>query len=424
MFINTIKWVSTVKFDSRSDSMSLKFSLNVVSLVSLFAISIVVNANETEAYPVVDSNSILTSEYLSSTNHRVESVGIDNGFYHFTVESDIGNFDIHSLALFKKRVNEIRTISRAITQYEQQDNEFSGELRSQLRITGDSAVDLLTSPLNTASSLAGQLAGNLNATLAGEDSFIYHKSKQASYEPKDATTATHKRNIAFQLGIDLYTDNVKVQSFLNTVANARSSGKISAGIGLSNGLINIDEMDLKIQYLIKNKTLSELDNHNREWLSRMGINTLLIEKFIAQPILSPSNKTVITSYLSELVNVSRLNHFIELVLTSNNKVSALMYEQLSKTLWRYNKGIEKIDAFYNYDNQAAVITESGKIVFFETTDLLIWSELNQAHYKKLAEHAVNSGYNGWEVVSFGEFSTLANKKMGELNFKQHTMLAH
>jgi hypothetical protein len=214
---------------------------------------------------------------------------------------------------------------------------------------------------------------------------------------------------------------MKVQSFLNTVANARSSGKVSAGVGLSNVLANgsnVDGIDFKIKYLIKNRTLAELNEYNSEWLFRIGINSKLIKTFIEHPVLSPTTKTVITTYLSKLENVSRLDHFIKLVLTANDEVKALTFERLSKELWGYFNGVEHFTAFYNYKGQAAVITESRNIVFFDTADLLIWSEAKQEQYVNSAKHAENSGYKAWEVVSLGQVSSLASQKMNELAFKQ------
>jgi hypothetical protein len=401
----------------------IKYLFKLAGFISLLISSIIVVADDNETYPVINSNTVLTPQYLSSTYHRVDSVDITNDYYHFVVESDIGHFNIYSLALLKKRVNEIKTISRAINLYEQQNDEFSGELRSQLSISSDSAVDLLTKPLSSASNLAGQLAGNLNATLAGEDAFVYHVNKQASYEPKDPTTATHKRNIAFQLGLDLYTNNMRVQSFLNTVANARASGKVTAGVGLSNDAENIDEMNLKIRYLIKNKTLAELKYHNSDLLSNIGINAALIEKFIEHPVLSPTNKTVITSYLARLDNVSRLDNFIKMVITVNDELQASIFERLSKALWQYHNKTERISAFINFKGQAAVITDSRKIVFFDTADLLIWSEAKQEQYEKSARHAATSGYSGWEVVSFGKLSPLASQKMDELAYQQQVVFS-
>lgn len=398
--------------------MMMKNYFNPGYIISLLIISSTVLAEGNEGYPVLNSNVVLSSEYLSSTYHRVDSVDINNDYYHFIVESDIGRFDIYSLALLKKRVNEIKTISRAINLYEQQDDEFSGELRSQLSISGDSAVDLLTAPISSAKNLAGQIAGNLNATLAGEDAFVYQSAKRASYEPKDLTTATHKRNIAFQLGLDMYTNNMRVQSFLNTVANARSAGKVSAGVGLSNDFINIDEMDLKIKYSIKNRSLAELYSYNSERLSGIGIKESLVKNFIDHPVLSPTNKTVITAYITKLEDVSRLDKYIELASSTNNELQASLFERLSKKLWQYHSDVEKISAFSIYKGQAAAITVTGKIVFFDTADLFIWSETKQEQYEKAALHAKQSGYKGWEIVSFGELTPLASQNMNSLSFKQ------
>jgi len=391
-------------------------------LTILFAWPLFVTADSNETYPIVNSNMILPSEYLSSTYHRVDSVDINDDFYHFVVESDIGHYEIFSLALLKKRVNEIKTISRAINTYEQQDNQFSGELRSQLSVSGVSAMDILTSPLNTASNLAGQLADNFNATLAGEDPFVADQSNKLSFnEPKDPTTATHKRNVAFQLGLDLYTSNMKVQSFLNAVANARSSGRISAGIGLTDDFMNrenIGELDLEIRYLMKTKSLAELNFYSTEWLSMIGLNPILIKAFIDHPILSPTNKTAITTYLSKLKNVSRLDSFIKLVITANSEVKASVFERISKMLLQYYNETEHFTAFYNYKGQAAVITESRRIVFFDYADLLIWSADKQKQYEQSAKHAESSGYKGWEIVSLGSVSSRASQKISELTFKK------
>ncbi len=397
--------------------------LKSIFLVSLLLTTFCINAEDNEDYPVLNSNKILGPEYLSSTYHRVDSIDINNGFYNFQVESNIGSYKITSLALLKKRVNEIIKLSQAIDQYEQQDDDFSDELRSQLSVSGDSAVDILSSPFKTARKLARQLSSNLDATLEGEDPFVRDQNNRYLFrEPEDATTARHKRNAAFQLGLDMYSSNYNVQSFLNAVANARAAGKISAGVGLNNSFTNIqkrNELDIKISYILKNKSISELNEYNVNALLKLGINKRLIKAFIEHSVLSPTNKTTITSYLSNLDKVARLDSYIEVVLTADNEVMALIYEQLSKMLLHYYNNIEKFSAFYNYKGQAAVLTESRRIVFFEYADLLIWSEDNEKQYTQAATHAMNSGYKGWSIVSLGSASDLFSQKISQLAFKQH-----
>lgn len=398
--------------------------INLVLTVMLLVLPFSVIAEDNESYPVINSNTVLSSEELSSTYHRVDSVEINNGFYEFQLESDIGNYKILSLAVLKKRVNEIKILSRALEQYQIQNDAFSDELRSQLTLSDESAVAIITSPFKTAKQLAGQLTRNLNATLEGEDPFVRDRTKQYSLsEPTDPTKATHKRNIAFQLGLDMYSSNYKVQSFLNAVANARSSGKISAGVGLNNDFANTrkqSKLDLKVRYLLKNKTLAELNENNVDVLLKLGINKKLIKAFIDHAVLSPTSKTTITTYLSGLEEVARLDSYIEVVLTAEDEVVALIDEQLSKMLLHYYNNTENFSAFYNFKGQPAVLTESRRIVFFENTDLLIWSEENEARYVQAAKHAMNSGYKGWEIVSLGSLSTLASQKITELGFKQQS----
>ncbi len=390
-------------------------------LALLLFVPLFVIAGDNESNPVINSNTILSSGELSSTYHRVNSIEFNNGLYQFQVESDIGELELKSLAVLKKRLNEINILSQAVEQFKNQNEEFSDELRSQLSLSGDSAVDFLTSPIKTATNLAGQLGNNLDATLEGEDPFVRDRLNRYSLrEPNDPTVARHKRNAAFQLGLDMYSSNYKVQSFLNTVANARASGKVSAGVGLSSGFATAqkeNEMDTKIRYVLKNKTLSELNEYNVDLLLKLGINKKLIKAFIEHMVLSPTNKTTITTYLSGLETVSRLDSYIEVVLSADDEVVALIFEQLSKMLFNYYRETEKFSAFYNFKGQAAVLTESRRIVFFEYADLLIWSEENEKKYTQAAKHAMTSGYKGWEVVSLGRLSSLAGQQMEALAFK-------
>ena len=397
------------------------YYLKSAIVLLLFLFPFAVSAESNESIPVVNSNTILSPEELSSTYHRVDTVEFEDGLYKFQLESDVGEFELKSLAVLRKRLNEIKILSQAIIQYENQDEDFSDELRSQLSLSSDSADDFITSPFKTARNLAGQLSKNLDATLEGEDPFVRDRlNRYSQREPNDPTVARHKRNAAFQLGLDMYSSNNKVQSFLNTVANARASGKVSAGVGLSNGFVNSQkqhEMDTKIRHILKSKTLSELNEYNVDLLLKLGINKKLIKAFIEHMVLSPTNKTTIATYLSGLEKVSRLDSYIEVVLTADDEVVALIFERLSKMLFHYYNETEKFSTFYNFKGHSAVLTESRRIVFFEYADLLIWSEENEKKYTQAAKHAMTSGYKGWEVVSLGSLTSFASQHMEALAFK-------
>ena len=158
---------------------------SAISLLLIF-FPLFVSAGSIESSPVVNSNTVLSPKELSSAYHRVDAVEFEDGFYKFQLESDIGEFELKSLAVLKKRLNEIKILSQAIIQYENQNEEFSDELRSQLSLSSDSADDFITSPFKTARNLAGQLGNNLDATLDGEDPFVRDQlNKYSLREPND-----------------------------------------------------------------------------------------------------------------------------------------------------------------------------------------------------------------------------------------------
>ena len=378
-------------------------------------------AVDTEHAPVINSNEVLDSAYLSSTYHRVENVGFNNGFYLFDVESEFGRDQIVSRALLKKRVDEIKTLGAAISQFERDNQLLSQELRSELSVSGASAVDILTSPISTASQLAGQLRDNLGDTLAGENPFIEEYAIRYSYvEPDDPTTAQHKRNVAYQLQLDLYSNNFRVQSFLNSVANARAAGRVSAGVGVGQNFFNTSHqsmLDQRIRLALKNKTLAELNRYQRDLLNQMNVNPLVADAFMQQPFISPSNRTVILFYLSQLENVAGLDMLIELISTSDNEVTTLVFERLCKAVYFYSNRVEPVVSYIGFESQPALVSPDRTIIFFEHKDLLVWSEENKSKFEKLYADAGDNGYSQVRLVSLGNFTDLAATMLMQLGYK-------
>ncbi len=374
-----------------------------------------------EEISVVNSNEVLDSAYLSSTYHRVENVDFINGFYVFDVESDFGQLELVSKALFLNRVDEIKTLGEAMTLYDRENRQLSYELRSGLQVTANSPVDIIANPFGTASELATQLSNNLGDTLTGKSPFIEEYASRYVYsEPKDPTTAAHKRNTAYQMQLDLYSGSYRVQTFLNTIANARSAGRVSAGVGVGRGFFNTrrqSALDLSIRQTLKNRTLEELNQSHRNVLLRLDTNLLQTDAFMGQPFLSPTNRTVMLSYLEQISGVEDLKLMIEMINNTDNEVTTLVFERLCKSLYFYYNRDEQFTRFVNFEQHPAVTTAANRIVFFEHRDHFIWDENNQDTYSKLAEAAFDNGYLELHVVSLGTFSDKASEELKQLGYK-------
>ena len=135
-------------------------------LLVISAISVVTYAYY-EARPVIRMSDVLTSQQAQSVYHRVEDIELNGKFYSFRVDSELGNYNIVSLAMFRNRIQEISTLAQAISQFNKKDDGLSEEIRGQFTIRADSAIDILSRPVESAADLAGQFADNLNDTLSG-----------------------------------------------------------------------------------------------------------------------------------------------------------------------------------------------------------------------------------------------------------------
>lgn len=379
-----------------------------------------------ESRPVANANELLSGDLLQSAHHRIESIDISGGFYEFDVDSEFGVYHVESMTLLGIRIDEIKTLAQAINQFEAEDNRFSDKLRSQLHVSGESAMDIITSPFGTASELAGQMASNLGDTLAGVDVLAEKNNfRYENIEPADSIAATHKRNIAFQLGLDLYSTNENVQAFLNTVTKARTSGRISAGVAMvrhkrpEKFKIANGRLKMAINLKLKNNSVSELNLINDQILSIMKIDQEVRDKFLHHNKFSPRHLTAITTYLNFLEDVRNRDAFVSLASSADSEAVALSFEQLTRMFVLYHEQLDPLRKLHILQGITGAITKGGGIAFFVPDEILFWTEDMNNKYRILAEKAKSSGFTEIELVVLGITTPVAKRNLANMGFTLH-----
>jgi hypothetical protein len=375
-----------------------------------------------EARPVIRMSDVLTSQQAQSVYHRVEDIELSGKFYSFRVDSDMGKYDITSLAMFRNRIQEISTLAQAISEFSRKDENLSEEIRGQFSIRADSAIDILSKPVESATELAGQFAENLNDTLSGipenaTSTYGYHEQ-----ESSDPVAAMHKRNIASQWDLDVYSTNIRVQEFLNTVTKARLSGRISAGTASLRSQVNRPlkaadtEIEAYTEYLLKSKNIQELDQTNRGLLVDMNINTEIIDKFLQHAAFSPRHLTRITHYLDSLNGVRNRSAFIEAATQVENEVMALAFDESAMMLKYYHDKVARLEKLFAGSELLEAISKDGRIVYFVPIDLIYWSEQTEQLFNSLQIRAKQSGFSAWELVTAGTITVEASKELQQRKF--------
>ncbi len=368
-----------------------------------------------EPPPTMRAAQILPPHLLASDAHHVGSeVEISGNFFRFTVHSDYGTYEPASLALLEVRVHEITTLRQAITQYERGERSFTGSLQGQARFAGE--------PL-TSSDLA---AANrvLSAPLVAPGERGAAARAPVRHAHADPVFEAHKRNVAALYGLDVYSSNSTVQSFLDTVAAARSEGRFTAGA--ASFILTPPDRERKIEGgALEAKVASRIRSNSRAdlalWLERelagIGADPGLRRRFIEHPHLSPRHQSALVVYLGYLEGVAQRELLIRAALDARNERDALSYEQLARMLALYHAQLEKLDRLQAQDRSLPVaVTISRALVIALPVDIIYWSEEAEAVFGALEARARSPDFSRREVVSSGILTDTAKRQLEALVF--------
>ena len=365
-----------------------------------------------ETADVVRAVDILPEAVLQSGHHRVrDRVIVERDSYKFEIDSDYGVYRINTLPMLEIRTRELRTLAQAIGQFKLNDDAFAERLRGQLTVNAYSLVDVVTAPFNMAEQLAnniGQTAqefGDFSSAPANDSSPTYVDDMS-----NDIIGGAHKRNIAFQLGLDTYSTNPKVQEFLNTVARARSSGHFKAGVATicipPSREIKIagGRLEAEIRNLLKNLSPDELDGGIDSQLERIGVSAQDRLEFTNHTQYSPRHKTAITAHLDYVRGVENREVLIHAALSARSEAEALSYEVLSKMLAHYHETVEPVTALEFLADLPVAVSSSNRVLVLMPVDVIQWDRRTDQIFGALSRRLSMAGHVYPELVVSGSLT--------------------
>ncbi|HEX9585712.1 MAG TPA: hypothetical protein VGB36_14530 [Gammaproteobacteria bacterium] len=392
-----------------------------------------------ESPPIIQPDRVLSASMLASGNHRVlDDVLTRENWLEFQIESDFGNFRPPSVAMVSIRIQEIRTLAQAVDRYKRSNIKLAERLRGQLTVGADSFVDILASPISTTSKIVGQFTDNVGQTFQEFGEFQPQEQRSTGsavipydqFEPGDPILASHKRNIASQLDLDIYSSNPRVQDFLDTLARARSSGQQSAGIVTvslpDDGRIRVanGRVEASIRAAMTHNTLNQLYRRNADALSRAGVDAEVSDAFLTQALLSPRHKTAITEHIVYLDGVGNRQALLQAALGTGNENEAVAYVQVARLLSSYQERVGALRQLVAAGHVMLATTVSGGLIVVLPYDIVFWNESTRNVFSDLAKFANDRGYSHRGIISAGLFSELAGAKLERLGFEIRPRFLH
>jgi hypothetical protein len=235
----------------------------------------------------------------------------------------------------------------------------------------------------------------------------------------DALFGAEKRKLAFELDVDPYSTNSKLQSLLNDVARARGAGRLAvdaASYAIPGGgasvAFSVVKMKDDVKALLRDHTPAELDRINDEKLGKRGVPAFLRRDFVAQRRLSPTHRTSIATAIEKLDGVADASPIVAASLSADDEARAIVRVQQAVLLASHHTAVERLARLDVVGAVVIAFTASGRVVVYAPIDVVPWTEAIEAAVRGVLAIPGVSAASSRDLYLTGRATPLAEKSLG------------
>ena len=400
-----------------------------ILIVTIFLGSLPVTAGESkfEVLGEIQASKVLPKGMLKGPNHKiVERVVTYNGFTnHFAIHTESWRFKAAGNGMVPVRIKEINAIAKLVEM--KNSSAFVDGLKEASGTLAETSKNLIMHPVDTISGFPSGLYNIFSdigvvakSTLRGETTIA-----QATVKATDAIVgfSRNKRELAYNLGVNRFSDNEVLHEHLNSVAWAITGGTFVIDLGKmavsgpAGNVITGVSSTRTMGRMMKDETVPGFRRINEEALNGMGFKESSIRQFIENKTLTPRHQTIITQSLVSLTKAKNREDFFNLVTTKTKSLEdANMYQAVAAMIAAYNETQVSITEVRAFENVAIFRNEKGSYVLAYPIDNFIWTEQTEAKTRKVRANLKGEKKELW--IS-GGFSDVAAKNLKVLGWELH-----
>ncbi|MCC7045888.1 MAG: hypothetical protein IT562_04170, partial [Alphaproteobacteria bacterium] len=275
-----------------------------------------------------------------------------------------------------------------------------------------------TSPLETLGNIPKGISDTIARTGEG---FSSDKSKFEDSMFKEIAGVTRKkREIAAEMGVDVYSSNPLLQSELDRIGAASAGGNFSVDAGSiaitgpAGAVIgNLGRVDA-LQEVVNTQPASELRRRARYTLEQMAMPKSFVDQFLDHPYYSPRRKTIIAGLLSPMKDVAGRERILEAALTADSEEGALYYQQLVELISGYHFNNAPVKEIVLAEGFPVAITTKGQAFIAVPSDRIYWTQAAAAYTDKLLAGIPNRPkLTGIVLWTLGDVTPLAAQALAQ-----------
>jgi len=384
---------------------------------------------------------ILPADLLEGEHHSVnDSVRNDGYLNYYMISSDYGAFEAASTAMLRTRVREIGALAEL---------EDLSKTEVFIKAAADAGVvaplrtikQFATHPVKTVigiprgigrmftrySRQAGDAVDSTKDALADDDESGTGDEDDDSNVAVDLSesffgVSSSERAWARKLGTDPYSSNEVLRAAIKNVAWAERLGKFGVGFA---GIPEIPGVDIigDVNEAVWSKDPYELQDLNRARLEDTGASEELIEEYLENPWMSPSQQTLLAATIAELDDVQGRGGILREALIARTEAEAGFFIKSMILLAWYHLNEEPLESVRTNSVIPAGVTSDGTVVLTLAVDHIYWTDDVAEAADNLARLRPDRAEHPHEIWLLGTASARSREELSALGFIVHEDLA-
>lgn len=375
-----------------------RYLIHLFLVVLLLVQGAVADTRAYEDAADLDASSILPTDLFDGEHHTVASRVRNDGYLnYYVIKSDYGEFDVTSTAMLKVRIGEINALAELeeLSKTEVFAKAMADAGMKQIK----SLQQFATHPVETVKGIpsgvgrmfkrftrqAGEAVDATKEFVAGDDEEADDENKEEGGDEADDSNAAvdltesvlgvdkAQRNWSRKLGTDPYSSNEVLQAAIKEVAWAERLGKLGMGFA---GVPKIPGADIisDVNEAVWSKDPYELRDLNQSRLVATGADEALIEEYLDNPQMTPSQQTLLTAAIAEFEDVDGRDGILLQSLNLETEAEMIFFIQSLTLLAWYHRNQNPLASFETNAAIPVAILPDGAAVLALAVDHLYWTE--------------------------------------------------
>lgn len=332
---------------------------------------------------------LLPADQLRGPSHRVRDIVVTDGYMaHFQIDTDFGTFEAVGVPQVGMRIAEVEAIRKLVET--SKGDLFAEGIKRSINLPIDAVKNIASHPvasIKRAPKTVGHFFGKVGASVERGVNKI-KADREAGESPGAGDIGNAARNAmgfdkakldtARQLGVDPYSDNVRLQQEMDKVTWAFFAGGLplrigaavaSAGVAVAaTNMVGVPEETYAL-------TQSELALRDQRSLTAMGLKQEDIDNFQIQPNLSTTRRHLIVKSLEAMPGTVGRNRIILLANACETPGHAdFLVQALAMLGARQSSRAANYKELHVISRLPTAVTAKGVIEVPAPVDYVTWTE--------------------------------------------------